>query len=171
MLGNGTQGGSGQIEALGGDAIDQLLGRIKAAADGGNGAGNNGGDGGGGGGAGGKDPYDAPATIKMLLDAARQMANFMGQVGRMTAEQQSDFTTKAVGLAAEAIKGERDAMEATARQLHENAMQAAAAGTRLAEAAANRFEALEARIGTLERALGRSKLPENGAGDDAGGGP
>lgn len=50
MLGNGTQGDSGQIEALGGDAIDKLLGRIKGDADGSNGAGNNGGDGGGGGG-------------------------------------------------------------------------------------------------------------------------
>ena len=62
MLGE-TNGGSGQIEALGGDAINKLLDRIKGDADGGNGAGNNGGDGEGGGG--GKDPYDAPATIKM----------------------------------------------------------------------------------------------------------
>jgi hypothetical protein len=41
MLGE-THGNGGQIEALGGDAIDELLGRIKG--DGGNGAGNNGGD-------------------------------------------------------------------------------------------------------------------------------
>ena len=43
--------------------------------------------------------------------------------------------------------------------------------TRLASAAAGRFEALESRIGVLERALGRRQPVENGADDDAGGGP
>jgi hypothetical protein len=61
MLGNGTQGDSRQIEALGGDAIDELLGRIGARVDvdggSGNGGGGNGnggdGDGNGSGGGGG----------------------------------------------------------------------------------------------------------------------
>jgi hypothetical protein len=41
--------------------------------------------------------------------------------------------------------------------------------TRLTSAAADRFEALESRIGVLERALGWRQPVENGA--DEGGGP
>ena len=154
MLGNGTQGGSGQIEALGGDAIDHLLDRIKGDAAGGNGAGNNGGDGDGEGAAAAADPYDAPATIKMLLDAAKQIAEHTAQIGRMSLKTTEALSVATIG----AIHDQHDAMQAS-EQLHENAMQSIAVSTRLAEAAANRFETLEARIGALER-----KLPENGAG-------
>jgi hypothetical protein len=79
MLGE-TNGGSGQIEALSGDAIDELLDRIKGGA-GGNGGGNDGGDGGGG----GEDPYNAAVNVRMLLDTARQVATFVTTCAEMAA--------------------------------------------------------------------------------------
>lgn len=157
MLGNGTQGDSGQIEALGGDAIDQLLGRIRGDTDagGGDGAGNNGGDEGGGG---GSDPYDAPATIKMLLDAARQMANFQSDLTMRTAETLTEAIVK--GRAT----GQEQMLE-MARQLHDNAM-------RMSNVVATRLEAVEERLLAIEAYLGGKPAPRaSGAGDDAGGGP
>jgi hypothetical protein len=167
MLGE-TNGGSGQIEALGGDAIDQLLGRIKGN---GNGAGNNGGDndGGGGGGGGDNDPYDAPATIKMLLDAARQVATFVNTCTTTVMEQQTKFTTQTATFLTEAIvKGRENGQEQMleiARQLHENA-------TRMTGAVATRLEAIEERLLAIEAHLGGKPAPRpNGAVEDAGGGP
>ena len=72
MLGE-TNGGSGQIEALGGDAIDELLGRIKRDADGGNGAGND--NGGGNGDGDGGDPMGRPIDGKILLTRSSRWPN------------------------------------------------------------------------------------------------
>jgi len=135
-----------------GDAIDELLGRIKERAGGGKGAGNNGGSGDdnggghhGGGGDGGEDPYSAPATVRMLLDVAKQMANF-----------QSDFTMRTAEKLTEAIVKGREAgqeqLVEVARQLHESNMRTIDASARLAEGAATRLERIEQRLAAIERA-------------------
>ena len=150
MLGNGTQGDSGQIEALGGDAIDRLLDRIKG--DGGNGAGDgNGGDEGGGG---GSDPYDAPATIRMLLDTARQVATFVTTCAEMATERQAKFTVETI------VKGRetgQDQMLEIARQLHDNAM-------RISDAVATRLETIEERLLAIEKHLGGKPVPRASGG-------
>jgi hypothetical protein len=148
MLGE-TNGGSGQIEA---DAIDQLLDRIK---------GNGGGSDGGGDGDGGEDPYDAPVSIKMLLEAVKQIAEYTAQIGRMSLKTTEALSDATIG----AIHDQHDAMEAIAKQLHSNAMS-------ISNAIATRFEAIEERLLGIETHLGGKSAPRaNGAVEDAGGGP
>ena len=115
MLGE-TNGGSGQIEALGGDAIDQLLSRIKGDADGGNGAGN--GNGGGNGDGGGGDPMRQPIDGKILLSALKQMADFTSQVVLSSMDKQTDFSMKtAERLNGEIAEARTDGLELN-QQLH-----------------------------------------------------
>ena len=111
-----------------------------------------------------------PIDAKILLDSLRQMANFTSTCVLSATEQQSDLTMRTAETLLEAAASERAAMEATAKQLHENAMQSIAVSTRLAEASANRFEALEARVVMLERELARTR-PARASGDDEGSGP
>jgi len=168
------------IEAHG-DAIGELLDRIKESArlddgddggGGGNGSGNNGGGGGRGDG-GGEDPYSAPATIRMLLDAAKQMAEAMRTIALSVTEQQAKFTSETTDFLTDAIiKGREADQERTlelAKQLHGTSLEAMQATTRLAQGIANRFEAAEKRIGALEREL--ALLKSANAADDAGSGP
>jgi hypothetical protein len=111
MLGNGTQGDSGQIGAHG-DVVAELLDRIVEGArvddtdggNGGNGAGNNGGDGGGKGGGDGGDPYDAPVSIKMLLATAKQIAEFV----TLMSNANLNATEKATDMAIDAIGNRHD---------------------------------------------------------------
>src|ERR1700719_735911 len=73
------------------DAVDELIDRIKKdTGGGGNGAGNNGGDGGGGG---GEDPYSGPASVRMLIEATKQMAEHTQTITLSHAEVQSKVTT------------------------------------------------------------------------------
>jgi hypothetical protein len=155
MLGE-TNDNGGQIETQG-DAIDELLGRIKGAADGGNGAGNNGGGGdkGGGGGNGGDGGDDMGPLGRLLLEALRR-----------TSEQQSNFTGRMADALIKAIERERDARQGEAQQL---------AGTittalRLSADWAERVADLTERVANLEARLTPAKAGAV-AGDDEGGGP
>jgi hypothetical protein len=73
-----------------------------------------------------------PIDARVLLDALKQMAGFTKTCVLSAVEQQTDLTMKVTDL----VRADR-----------ENAI-------RIAEATANRFERIEARIATLERALG-----------------
>ena len=168
MLGNG--------DGNGGDAIDELLGRIAEGArgvddtDSGNGSGNNGhggGNSGGDNGGGDGDPMGRPIDGRTLISALRQVADLI----RMTTERQSDLTMRTAETSLKAVETERDAMLATAKQLHENTMALSEVNVRLAHAAGDRFEALEARLCAVESDLARLRAANAGASEDVGSGP
>jgi hypothetical protein len=141
-------------------AYAELLDRLEEGARGNGGGKDGGGNGGGHGGGGGDDGPGMGPLGRLMIEALRR-----------TSEMQSNFTAKSVDALLEAIRAERDARESTARQLHENHMQTSAMSARLAEASADRFDALEARIVSLERELARLRPANADASADEGSGP
>ena len=133
--------------------------------------GGNGGGGNGGGPDDGDDPMRLPIDGRVLLNAIRQMAEFTSTAILASLDKGTDFSAKTAGrLADEIVAVRKDGVELS-KQLHANTMRGFEQIAQLASASADRFEALEARIGALERALGQRKPADVGIGDDARGGP
>jgi hypothetical protein len=139
MLGE-TNGGSGQIEALGGDAIDELLGRIK-----GNGGGSEGGGGGGGGGD--DDGHDGGPIRRVILDGLRRLSEMHADLTfRATEATTAAMVETAQRIAAQATRDD----EIVAKELAGMISQALSANTRLAEATADALAAMDKRLARLE---------------------
>jgi hypothetical protein len=150
MLGNGTHGDGDKTEA--GVVIDDLLDRIKERARGvdDTGGGNKGSGGNGNGG--GDDPLRGqPIDARTLIDAIVQMAGFTKTMILTAAERTAELLAEKT---VNGLESERDALVATAKQLHENHMAMSDMNVRMAKAANDRFERIEARLAEIERALG-----------------
>ena len=165
MLGNESSGGiEGHGDAIGA-LLDQIKERARLSDGGGNGNGAGNGNGGHSGGGSGDDPFDAPVSVRMLLDAARVIAEAMVKVGGMNLEATkllSDKTIEVVRLTRDA--GQENLID-LGRQLHANSMS-------LAEATRARIERVEDRVLAIEAHLGgRPARSATGAGDDVGSGP
>lgn len=139
------------------DVIADLRRALEKGIGGGGGGNGNGGGGGGGDG----DPYNAPVTVRMLLDAAKQIAEHVAQIGGMNLKASEALSDATIG----AIRNQNEAMEAITKQLHANAMS-------ISDAIATRLEAVEERVLAIEKHLGGKPAPRaSGAVEDAGGGP
>jgi hypothetical protein len=174
MLGNGD-GNGGQIEALGGDAIDELLGRIAEGArgvddtDGGNGSGDGSGKGGNGSGdGGGDDPLKGvPVDARMLIDSIKQVCDFCAKLVDMTTDRETALIERLMALverseartlqqALELLKAEVDARHS------------------LTPILVRRFEAIEHNLTMIGKHLGATYEGDgekSGDAEDAGSGP
>jgi polyhydroxyalkanoate synthesis regulator phasin len=134
------------------------------------GSGGNGGDGGG-----GEDPYGGPASIRMLIDAAKQMAEHVQTITLSHAEAQGKLTMETAEFLTDAIVKRREIDQEQwlelAKQMHETTIEAMQVTTRLARGVANRFEADEKRIAALEHEIRLLKSATASANPDAGSGP
>jgi hypothetical protein len=167
MLGSETQSDNGgQINALGGDPVSELLDRVRGKVGGGNGSGNGDGGGGGGGGGGDDDPLaNKPVNARMLIDALRMMADFTKSAIIMATDKQTDFTAHVADLSKQ-----------TAELVSSNVLEAlkaeAEARQRLTPILVKRFEAIEHNLKMIEHHLGAVYESKARADDtDAGGGP
>ena len=136
------------------DPLDDLRRALERGIGGGNG---NGGGKGGGGDGGGDDPMRHPIDGRALVDALKQMADFVSKTILMSMEKQTDFNSKTTQMLTNAIGDARkDGIELN-QQLHANIMQGLEQITRLASASADSFEAFDRRIRTLEAELAALK--------------
>jgi hypothetical protein len=158
------------------DVFDELRLVLEKGGSGNIGGDNDGGGSGNGGGGDGEDPLKGqPIDARILLDALKQMAQFTRDAVLSAMKQQAGVTTETAEFLTDAIikgrEADQERMLEVAKQQHGTALEAMRATTRLAAGVADRFEAAEKRISTLERELTLLQSASASADADVGGGP